>query len=71
MGIQNSLIFLYALSDFGMLISLSSTVGAQNTMNSNEVNEPKLLQFKMLIQVQFLKSIPRLIYSILMIYLIK
>ena len=43
MGIQNNLIYLYALSVFGMLISLSSTVGAQNTMISNENNEPKFI----------------------------
>jgi len=43
MGIQNNLIILYALSVFGMLISLSSTVGAQNTMNSNENNELKFI----------------------------
>ena len=43
MGIQNNLIILYALSVFGMLISLSSTGGAQNTMNSNENNELKFI----------------------------
>jgi hypothetical protein len=43
MGIQNNLIFLYALSVLGMLISFSSTVGAQNTINSNEDNGPKFI----------------------------